>query len=46
MHLRSVALGAVAALALTTAIGSRGAVADTLDIRKADNGVSLDAGES
>ena len=46
MHLRSVALGAVAALALTTAIGSRGAVADTVDIRKADNGVSLDAGES
>ncbi|MGO8914842.1 MAG: hypothetical protein ACLQJR_02920 [Stellaceae bacterium] len=46
MHLRSLLLATIAALPLTTVIGPRDAVADTLDIRKADNGVSLDAGET
>jgi hypothetical protein len=44
MRLRPLRLAAIVALALATVLGSRAGLADTTDIRKADNGVSLDAG--
>lgn len=46
MYLRSFTLAALAALSLSILLACRPALADMLDIRKADNGVTLDAGES